>query len=107
MRATRIILEHVHTPRIKFLGRRVWSKGEEIIDDKPEPPHPHPDAPKDFKDNFASFVQARENYTQPTPSAPNTYTNFWDLPQRFHKIKFAPYSEYEMEAIESGGASVY
>lgn len=72
---------------------------------EPEPPHPHPDAPKDFKDNFASFVQAREHYVQPTPSAPNTYTNFWDLPERFHKHKFAPYSAYEIEAIEVSRAA--
>ncbi|TIB80966.1 hypothetical protein E3Q22_01551 [Wallemia mellicola] len=112
MRATRIVLEHVHTPRIRFLGRRVWNS-------QPEKPQPHPEAPKDFKDNFAQFVQKRQDYVQPSK---NNHINFWELPDRFHKHKFAPYSDYEIEAIEvsfefyidkgltntqSGGASLY
>lgn len=87
---------------------------------EPEKPQPHPEAPKDFKDNFAQFVQKRQDYVQPSK---NNHINFWELPDRFHKHKFAPYSDYEIEAIEvsirvlyramsnknaqSGGATLY
>ena len=67
---------------------------------EPESPHPHPSAPIEFKNNFNDFLSKRQNYTQPASGGPKIYQNFWDLPSSFHRPKFTPYSQFEIDAIE-------
>ncbi|KAK5708638.1 hypothetical protein LTS12_028165 [Elasticomyces elasticus] len=116
MRAT-LALRNAHTPLIRFLGKRSVPQ----IDHSPRA---HPLSPSgSLPDSFASYrVKAqqhgplgRASFTQgavgrnagaalgPVQPREGEYFDRDDLPQRFHRL---PYSEAEIEAIETGGASL-
>jgi len=128
MRATRVLLKH--TPMIKFLGRRTVPKQ---IDHTPQV---HPASPSEsLPESFASYRQKasqhgpmmRNNSSSGAAAQAPTQTygaiggstarmlgsvqpkegEVWDrneLPKRFRRTAF---TEAEMEAIESGGASLF
>ncbi|KAF7790768.1 hypothetical protein EIP86_001725 [Pleurotus ostreatoroseus] len=83
----------------------------------PEPPHPHPAAPAEFKESFSSFLAKFQESASRAPASvatpksgakagPNTQVveEFWDMPQR---LRSPAMTEAEMEAITSGGASLF
>ncbi|KAG0145051.1 hypothetical protein CROQUDRAFT_79172 [Cronartium quercuum f. sp. fusiforme G11] len=97
---------HVHKPMIRFLGKRVH-------DSKPTQPGPHPLAPSDVKESFATFVDHQRHPTAalhnsaPAPSQSNGskstprvlfYEDVSELPWSYHTP-----SEAEIELINGGG----
>jgi len=75
----------------------------------PDAPKPHPCAPIEIKKTaFQGMVDYRGATTHPSPSsgsAGHPWLSFWDAPSRF--TQSAPLKQDEMEAIESGGASLH
>ncbi|KAJ2369053.1 hypothetical protein IW150_005248 [Coemansia sp. RSA 2607] len=71
---------HKHVPLMKFLGPRknIWKSGQ---------------------DSSASASAA----TSTAKGGAQEAINFWELPARYRPL---PFSEAEIEAIESGGASL-
>ncbi|RJE26554.1 hypothetical protein PHISCL_01066 [Aspergillus sclerotialis] len=118
MHATVALRNAVRTPLIRFIGRRSVPKS---IDHSPRP---HPASPTGvLPDSFAAY---RAKAQQHGPLGRASFTKgfvgsspgaalgsvapkegqFFDrteLPQRFHRL---PWSDAEIEAIETGGASM-
>ncbi|TFK56278.1 hypothetical protein OE88DRAFT_727985 [Heliocybe sulcata] len=112
-----------HQPLIKFVGKRVWPSS-------PEPPHAHPFAPKDIKDHFSDFLQrfqsSKSSNPQAHPAAPaglapspkkvapsgvnvsgvQRYQEFWEAPAQFWNPRVHALEEWEIDAIQTGGASL-
>ncbi|KAJ3880688.1 hypothetical protein F5051DRAFT_399307 [Lentinula edodes] len=102
----RLFTERVHTPLIRFLGKRSWRLGSET-------PHAHPFAPPEFRNkNYTQFSKAPD----PASSTPfrtssesksaNVFQEFWEAPERLWKPRVHHLEEAEIDAILSGGASV-
>ncbi|KAF8901700.1 hypothetical protein CPB84DRAFT_1679469 [Gymnopilus junonius] len=95
----------VHTPLIKFLGKRSYPS-------TPDAPHPHPAAPAELKQRFSEFL-AKMNASSSSESAakassgPAVYSEFWEAPPKFWNYKTRHIEEAEIEAIMTGGASSY
>ncbi|PSR72898.1 hypothetical protein PHLCEN_2v11265 [Hermanssonia centrifuga] len=98
----------VHKPLIHFVGKRVWPTTPRPV--APEPQHPHPAAPADYKEHFSDFVAKFKSSgsslqnTSPS-SAPaksgakesvKVFDDFWQVPARLRSPEL---SEAEMEAI--------
>ncbi|KAF2142343.1 uncharacterized protein K452DRAFT_286772 [Aplosporella prunicola CBS 121167] len=115
-RASRRLLQH--KPMIRFLGRRSTPTG---ID---HTPHAHPASPTNsLPDSFASYRQKAQQHGPltkrhysggniggqpgaalgPIEPAKGEFFDRSELPDRFARL---PWSESEIEAIESGGASL-
>ncbi|RAO64138.1 uncharacterized protein BHQ10_000150 [Talaromyces amestolkiae] len=123
MRTTAVLKNAARTPLIKFLGKRSTPASVDHT------PHAHPASPsQSLPDSFASYrAKAQQHGPLNTPgrAASQSYGaiggapgvtlgpveprkgEFFDrqeLPTRFHRL---PWSELEIEAIETGGASLY
>ncbi|KZF25766.1 hypothetical protein L228DRAFT_266219 [Xylona heveae TC161] len=119
MRATAILRQAAHrTPLIKFLGKRSVPKN---IDSTP---HVHPASPTgSLPDSFASYREkasqhgplSRSSFSTisggrpaksfgPVAPPPGQFFDRDELPSRFRRTAW---STAEIEAIESGGASLY
>ncbi|KAI9039105.1 alpha-ketoglutarate dehydrogenase subunit KGD4 [Aspergillus affinis] len=119
MRATVALGNAARTPLIRFLGRRSVPQS---ID---HTPRPHPASPSGIlPDSFAAYrIKAqqhgplgRASFTQgaigrnagaslgPVQPKQGEFFDRVELPSRFHRL---PWSEAEIEAIETGGASLY
>jgi small subunit ribosomal protein YMR-31 len=111
------------TPLIKFLGKRTTPASVDHT------PHAHPASPsQSLPDSFASYrAKAQQHGPLNTPGRASSQSygaiggapgvtlgpveprkgEFFDrqeLPSRFHRL---PWSEFEIEAVETGGASLY
>ncbi|KAJ3736051.1 hypothetical protein DFJ43DRAFT_1136301 [Lentinula guzmanii] len=106
----RVFAERVHTPLIRFLGKRSWPSGTET-------PHAHPFAPPEFQSkNYTQFSKGASvsgSSASPTPSSSSSgsksgsgFQEFWEAPERFWRPRVHQLEEAEIEAILSGGASV-
>ncbi|KAJ3826444.1 hypothetical protein F5878DRAFT_565611 [Lentinula raphanica] len=106
--SVRIFAERVHTPLIRFLGKRSWPSS-------PETPHAHPFAPSEFQNK--NYTQFSKGASESGPSASssssssgskssNAFQEFWEAPERFWKPKVHQLEEVEIDAILSGGATV-
>ncbi|KAI0029675.1 hypothetical protein K488DRAFT_88492 [Vararia minispora EC-137] len=106
MHPTRRAFEHVHKPLIRFLGRRQWPSS-------PAPQHPHPAAPKEFADAFSEFLRKFNSSLSAPKKMPTSSSiegrvyEFWEAPERLFRPRSRILEEWEIEAIESGGASMY
>ncbi|EAW11173.1 alpha-ketoglutarate dehydrogenase subunit KGD4 [Aspergillus clavatus NRRL 1] len=119
MRATVALRNAARTPLIRFVGRRSVPKS---ID---HTPRAHPASPSGIlPDSFAAYrIKAqqhgplgRASFSQdsvgrsagaslgPVQPAQGEFFDRADLPARFHRLKW---TEAEMEAIETGGASLF
>lgn len=119
MRATVALRNAVRTPLIRFVGRRTVPQS---ID---HTPRPHPASPSGvLPDSFAAYRSkaqqhgplSRTSFTQgsvgrsagaslgPVQPQQGEYFDRAELPARFHRL---PWTEAEMEAIETGGASLF
>ncbi|KAF2656770.1 hypothetical protein K491DRAFT_596186 [Lophiostoma macrostomum CBS 122681] len=120
MNATRHLLQHQRQPMIRFLGKRSTPSKVDHT------PHAHPASPThSLPDSFASYRQKAQQHgplnqtTQfstgrigGTPGASLGPVepgkgNFFDrseLPDRFRRLGW---TQAEIEAVESGGASAY
>jgi len=120
MNATRVLL-HQRQPMIRFLGRRtIPSKIDHT-------PHAHPASPTGaLPDSFATYRQKaqqhgplnqRTSYSTggaiggtpgaslgPIEASNGLYFDRSELPKRFQRLAW---TEAEIEAIESGGASLF
>ncbi|GAB7348239.1 hypothetical protein MBLNU459_g6232t1 [Dothideomycetes sp. NU459] len=121
MNATRVLLQR--QPMIKFLGKRTIPKK---ID---HTPHAHPASPShELPDSFANYRQKAQQHgpLNSRPSSASQYGGYigrysggslgpvspakgeffdrTELPARFQR---APWSQAEIDAIESGGASLF
>ncbi|RMJ23239.1 hypothetical protein PHISP_05898 [Aspergillus sp. HF37] len=118
MRATIALWDAVHTPLIRFVGRRSVPQSVDHT------PRPHPASPTGaLPDSFAAY---RSKAQQHGPLGRASFTQgsigrspgvalggvqppqgeFFDraeLPRRFQRL---PWSDAEIEAIETGGASL-
>jgi len=108
----RLLDSRVHKPLIHFVGRRQWPS-------HPETPHPHPFAPSELKERFSDFLKKFQSSSSFSPAASGdagaasstgssggnvqVYEEFWKAPARLLESHI---DEAEMEAIESGGASM-
>ncbi|KAI7882359.1 hypothetical protein K492DRAFT_193618 [Lichtheimia hyalospora FSU 10163] len=86
----------VHKPLIQFVGSRanLWKNA-------PSHAGPHPMTPANLEKHVAKASPAPAPAKQPTYS--KGALEFAELPPRYRR---APLSEAEMEAIESGGATL-
>ncbi|EDP43319.1 hypothetical protein MGL_2329 [Malassezia globosa CBS 7966] len=116
LRPSLVRAARAHKPMIKFPDRRA---------PKPEhKPQPHPDAPEDIANNFEQFRQVLESGPHYDPSklkpfsldsgksasgqtgSRDAVTTVFDLPRRFWDTPALRMSPAEMDAIQSGGASM-
>jgi len=100
----RIFAERVHTPLIRFLGRRSWPSS-------PEAPHAHPFAPAEFQSkNYTQFSKAggggKSNSSGSSEPSVTVFKEFWEAPEKFWKPRVHQLDEVEIDAILSGGASM-
>ncbi|KAF7116379.1 hypothetical protein CNMCM5793_004623 [Aspergillus hiratsukae] len=119
MRATVALRSVARTPLIRFVGRRSVPKS---ID---HTPRPHPASPSGaLPDSFAAYRSkaqqhgplGRASFSQgaigrspgaalgPVQPQQGQFFDRAELPARFHRL---PWTEAEIEAIETGGASLY
>ncbi|KAH1486676.1 hypothetical protein LV164_006541 [Aspergillus fumigatus] len=119
MRATIALRNAARTPLIRFVGRRSVPQS---ID---HTPRPHPASPSGvLPDSFAAYRSkaqqhgplGRASFTQgsigrlpgaalgPVQPKQGEFFDRAELPARFHRL---PWTEAEIEAIETGGASLY
>lgn len=98
-----------HRPLIHFIGKRQWPS-------KPEPPSAHPAGPPEYKAHFDDFLKkSKQTLSAPSPAKPisrdalgtDVYQEFWQAPARLWNPRVRNLSEEEVEAIQSGGASLY
>lgn len=111
-------------PSIHFLGRRKWPSGMHFCRAAmmwtltpnnvlvPEPPHPHPAAPKEYQTSsfFTDFQKKSTSSPQPSqspsqtqkasPSNTGAYTEFWQAPSRIWQPRVHKLSEEEIDAIQ-------
>ncbi|KAK4989685.1 hypothetical protein LTR66_006956 [Elasticomyces elasticus] len=121
MNATRVLLQQ-RQPMIKFLGKRTPPAK---ID---HAPHAHPASPThELPESFASYRKKAQQHGPLNPQKPSIppvgqigghsarslgsvkpakgeYFDRSELPARFRRT---PWSQAEMDAIESGGASMF
>ncbi|KAF7156870.1 hypothetical protein CNMCM5623_000715 [Aspergillus felis] len=119
MRATVALRSVARTPLIRFVGRRSVPQS---ID---HTPRPHPASPSGaLPDSFAAYRSkaqqhgplGRASFSQgsvgrsagaslgPVQPKQGEFFDRAELPTRFHRL---PWTEAEIEAIETGGASLY
>lgn len=123
MRTTAVLRNASRTPLIKFLGKRTTPASVDHT------PHAHPASPsQSLPDSFAAYRSKAQQHgplNSPGRASALSYGaiggspgvslgpvqpkkgEFFDrqeLPSRFHRL---PWSELEIEAIETGGASLY
>ncbi|KAF9077109.1 hypothetical protein BDP27DRAFT_1282993 [Rhodocollybia butyracea] len=91
--SVRVFAARVHTPLIRFLGKRSWPSS-------PEAPHAHPFAPPEFQSKTYSKA------TSASESSKNVFHEFWEAPEKFWKPRVHQLEETEIDAILSGGASM-
>ncbi|KAE9961168.1 hypothetical protein BLS_003561 [Venturia inaequalis] len=115
--ATRRLLQH-RQPLIKFIGKHT---APAKID---HTPHTHPASPVALPNSFAAYRQAVQQHGPlntkavsggyigghsgselgPVEAGKGQYFDVSELPAKWHRV---PWSQKEMEAIESGGASMW
>ena len=80
---------------------------------EPEPQHPHPGAPAEFKDAFSDFlkkfetsstrkfvaVEPKKDAVRRTTVNSNVYENFWEAPSRLWRPKAKEITKEEMNAV--------
>ncbi|KAL4750784.1 hypothetical protein BDW72DRAFT_175290 [Aspergillus terricola var. indicus] len=119
MHATTALRNAVRTPLIRFVGKRSVPQSVDHT------PRPHPASPTGvLPDSFAAYRAkaqqhgplGRASFTQgsvgrtpgaalgPVQPKQGEFFDRAELPSRFHRL---PYTEAEIEAIETGGASLY
>ncbi|KAJ9658115.1 hypothetical protein H2201_007896 [Coniosporium apollinis] len=124
MNATRVLLQQHRQPMIRFLGKRTTPTKVDHT------PHAHPASPThSLPDSFANYrqkaqqhgplnPQPRTNYSTgrgavgshpgkslgPVEPAKGEFFDRSELPERFRRLKW---TMAEIEAVESGGASLY
>ncbi|PPQ95498.1 hypothetical protein CVT26_008526 [Gymnopilus dilepis] len=86
----------VHTPLIRFLGKRTYPSS-------PDARHPHPAAPAEFKQRFSEFLNkmnsSGSSEAASKSSGPTVYTEFWEAPPKFWNYKARHLEEAEIEAV--------
>jgi len=90
-----VLSARAHKPLISFIGKRIWPSSL-------APAHPHPAAPPEYRKTFSGILQETQN----TPAAEQSFRDFWDAPARFWRPKHHALQEFEIDAIQSGGASL-
>ncbi|RHZ68822.1 hypothetical protein CDV55_100700 [Aspergillus turcosus] len=119
MRATVALRSVARTPLIRFVGRRSVPQSVDHT------PRPHPASPSGaLPDSFAAYRSkaqqhgplGRASFSQgsigrsagaslgPVQPEQGQFFDRAELPARFHRL---PWTEAEIEAIETGGASLY
>ncbi|PWY76212.1 hypothetical protein BO70DRAFT_340025 [Aspergillus heteromorphus CBS 117.55] len=118
MRATFALRNAARTPLIRFLGRRSVPQSVD------HSPRPHPASPSGIlPDSFAAYRSkaqqhgplGRASFSQgigrnagaslgPVQPKQGEFFDRAELPTRFHRL---PWTEAEIEAIETGGASLF
>jgi len=119
MQATKHLLQQHRQPLIKFIGKRTTPAK---ID---HTPHAHPASSAPLPNSFAAYRQTAQQHGPlntkgvgtggyigghsgsqlgPVEAGKGQYFDVSELPEKWHRI---PWSASEMEAIESGGASMW
>ncbi|KAI6151648.1 hypothetical protein BKA82DRAFT_4101649 [Pisolithus tinctorius] len=80
----RLLSEHVHRPLIRFIGKRVWSS--------PGAGQPHPAGP------------AKQ---PPNAKHKSVFQHYWEAPPRLWNPRYHNLEQAEIDAIQSGGASLH
>ncbi|TFY66874.1 hypothetical protein EVG20_g4210 [Dentipellis fragilis] len=103
-------LRVAHKPLINFLGKRQWPT-------TPGPQHAHPAAPEQLKAAFSDFLKKYESTSSgatasngssgTSPSGKQVYDDFWEAPARIWNPRIRHIEEAEIDAVSSGGASLY
>jgi small subunit ribosomal protein YMR-31 len=103
-----------HQPLIRFVGKRQWPSGKRLIPlhepflipfPATEPPHPHPAASAEIREQFADFLKKRlgrssDSATRHGANASTViYNNFWEAPIKFWKPRVRELDDWEMESI--------
>ncbi|KAG6374988.1 hypothetical protein JVT61DRAFT_3763 [Boletus reticuloceps] len=105
-----VLSARAHKPLISFIGKRIWpSCGHIVLSCRFRthsaaafaPAHPHPAAPP----------ECRKTFSQQTPNTAGTteqlsFRDFWDAPARLWRPRHHELQEFEIDAIQSGGASL-
>ncbi|KAF8351098.1 hypothetical protein F5887DRAFT_193365 [Amanita rubescens] len=92
----RIFTSRAHQPLIKFLGKRSWPSARDI-------PRAHPAAPSGLRPQSASSLPSK-SFITPSHVVFNPY---WEAPRRLWHPKVRNLDAPEMDAIMSGGASMW
>ncbi|KAF8735315.1 hypothetical protein AX14_002303 [Amanita brunnescens Koide BX004] len=85
-----------HQPLIKFVGKRTWPSAREV-------PHAHPAAPSGLRPESVSSPSS-ESFTTHSRTVFNPY---WEAPGRLWYPTIRNLHDTEMDAIMSGGASLW
>ncbi|ETW84607.1 hypothetical protein HETIRDRAFT_124128 [Heterobasidion irregulare TC 32-1] len=101
--SARLLSEHVRKPLISFVGKRKWPA-------TPNPQRPHPAAPAQYQASFSEFLKKYEssaNETSHSGNAKLVYGEFWEAPSWVWQPRIRKIEDSEIDAILSGGASVF
>ncbi|KAL0577884.1 hypothetical protein V5O48_004120 [Marasmius crinis-equi] len=103
----RVLSGRAHTPLIRFLGKRHTPSGSET-------PHVHPAAPAELRNrNFSDFATSSPSPSQSKSSSSSSssgkkiFTEFWEAPERIWRPKIRQLEDWEIDVIQSGGASLH
>ncbi|KAF9265516.1 hypothetical protein L218DRAFT_812712, partial [Marasmius fiardii PR-910] len=92
----RILSARVHTPLIRFIGKRNFPSGSEA-------PHIHPAAPAELRNkNFSDFsTSSKFQASSPSSSSSSSkvFKEFWEAPERLWKPKVRELEEWEIDAV--------
>jgi len=92
-----VLSARAHKPLISFIGKRIWPSSL-------TPAHPHPAAPPECRKTFSGNPQQTPNTAETTEQP--SFRDFWDAPARIWRPKHHELQELEIDAIQSGGASL-
>ncbi|KAI9572457.1 hypothetical protein HD554DRAFT_2168114 [Boletus coccyginus] len=92
-----VLSARAHKPLISFIGKRISPASLATA-------HPHPAAPPDYRKTFSDILP-QTSHTAGTTGQPS-FRDFWDAPARFWRPKHHKVQEFEIDAIQTGGASL-
>ncbi|KAF9242958.1 hypothetical protein BU15DRAFT_72613 [Melanogaster broomeanus] len=96
----RLSSARVHKPLINFIGKRTWPSSAGSS-------HPHPAAPPEYRKSFSDIVQQTLSTSKTSANEQPVFQDFWDAPARFWRPKYRELAEFEIDVIQSGGASLH
>jgi len=97
-------LAAAHRPLIRFLGKRSWPS-------TPDVQHAHPAAPEELKKSFGEFLRKFQSPVKTngdgSSSGTYVYQEYWEAPSKYWNSRVKTISKEEIDAVLSGGATLY
>ncbi|KAN0097896.1 hypothetical protein V8E55_002342 [Tylopilus felleus] len=92
-----VLSARAHKPLINFIGKRIWPSSH-------APAHPHPAAPPEYRKTFSGALQQTLNAGV---AEKQSFRDFWQAPTHLWRPRHHELQEFEIDAIQSGGATLH